>query len=260
MLLKNGSRGLIINLDRLHGGGWVLGSIDSENAQCSAFTKEARCVTVAVDYRLAPEHVWPAAVDDAVEALQWFHASGPELLGTNPEQLVVGGSSAGANLAAILSLHAPRLSPPIPILLQLLNVPAVNQTLMPDSEEWTKRPHAPWLPAEKMLWYRRLYLPNEADWSHPDASPILAKKEHLATSPKTLVCVAEQDVLYAEGVAYAELLRELGVQVTIKQYKGSTHNLMAADAVLDSGRQLVQDNIDALVDIFRTHNKQIDDL
>jgi acetyl esterase/lipase len=236
----------------MHGGGWVLGSIDSENAQCSTFTKEAHCVTIAVDYRLAPEHPWPAAVEDSLEALQWLHERGPELLGINREQVTVGGSSAGANLAAILSLHAPALDPPISIVMQLLNVPTVDQTLMPNSELWQQRPHAPWLPSDKMIWYRRLYLPNESDWSHPDASPMLAKKEDLARSPKTLVCVAEQDLLCAEGLAYAEVLRGLGVEVTVKKYAGSTHNLMAADAVLDSGKQLVQDNIDALRKQFQT--------
>ncbi|SCZ89817.1 BZ3500_MvSof-1268-A1-R1_Chr9g10605 [Microbotryum saponariae] len=188
-----------------HGGGWVLGGLDSENHICTAMTQDAKCVTITVDYRLAPEHPWPAAVHDAVNALQWVVGEGCTKLNLNSSRIATGGFSAGGNLSAILCNRAPKLSPPIKISFQLLNTPVVDSSI----KEYTINTNAPWLSPDRMMWYRRLYLPNEADWSHPEASPYYAPDSEIALVPKTFIAVAGQDILAPEALKYAEKLKSL---------------------------------------------------
>ncbi|THH19553.1 hypothetical protein EW146_g1635 [Bondarzewia mesenterica] len=216
-----------------HGGGWTLGGLGSENHVCAAMCKHASCVVVSVNYRHAPEHPYPAAVDDSVDALKWVYISGLIELDIDPSRIAVGGESAGGNLAAIVSLKAASLDSPIPLKFQLLAVPVTDNTATV-STIWKVNANAPWLTPDRMLWYRKMYLPNEEDCAKWDASPIYAPQDLLARTPKAWVGLAELDLLRPEGEAYGEMLRKAGVETEIKVYKGATHSIVT----LDGGRCL----------------------
>ncbi|KIY48781.1 hypothetical protein FISHEDRAFT_58692 [Fistulina hepatica ATCC 64428] len=209
-----------------HGGGWVLGGVSSENHFLTRICEGASCVVVSVNYRHAPEHVFPAAVDDAFEGLVWVHDKGAAELGINPKRIAVGGSSSGGNISAVVSHKAATSSPPIPLIFQLMCVPVIDNTLTAESPLWQINKNAPWLTPARMLWYRRMYLPNESDWARLEASPNQGDPKH---APRTWIGVAEQDLLRPEGEAYGEFLRAGGVPVEVKVYKGSTHSMMNID-------------------------------
>ncbi|KAI0076067.1 lipase/ esterase [Panus rudis PR-1116 ss-1] len=234
-----------------HGGGWCLGNIDTENAFSSNACKRADCVVVSVDYRLGPEDPYPAAVEDAEEALKWVYHEGKERLNINPNKIAVGGSSSGGNLAAIVTHKAALLN--IPLVFQVLIVPVVDNTASPSGEpyaSWRDLANTPALPPEKMMWFRTHYSPNEADWKKWDSSPIFAPDETFKKVPDAWVGVAELDILRDEGLAYAEKLKKFGHQVEIKIYKRAPHPIMAQDGVLQVGRQLVTDAVSALAKAF----------
>lgn len=216
-----------------HGGGWAVGDITSGNDLCALICKRAECVVVTVGYRLAPEHPFPAAFDDSVEALKWVVGrEGALELGINPSQVGVGGTSAGGQLAASLSIKAAILEPPIPIKFQLLVVPVIDNTAT-EATVWAPNQNAPWLTPARMLWYRQMYLPNKESQEQWEASPCKASPSLLATSPNTWIAVSEQDLLAPEGTAYAHQLRDaweseaVEKQVFVKSYKGSTHSILA---------------------------------
>ncbi|KAI0348587.1 hypothetical protein BDW22DRAFT_1319280 [Trametopsis cervina] len=237
-----------------HGGGWTLGNIDTENAFSSNMCKRANCVVVSVDYRLGPEQPYPAAVEDAEEALHWVVGRAQEL-NINLKKYAVGGSSSGGNLAAIVTHKAALANPPIPLAFQLLIVPVTDNTASPTNTRypsWQECANTVSLVPEKMLWYKANYSPNETDWTKWDNSPIFAPEETFTKAPPAWVCVAELDILRDEGLAYAEKLKQAGVPVEAKIYKGSPHPIMAMDgAVLEVGKQLVSDAAEALANAFR---------
>ncbi|OCH96136.1 Alpha/beta hydrolase fold-3 [Obba rivulosa] len=215
----------------------------------------AGCVVVSVDYRLGPERPYPAAVEDAAEALHWVLGQGKQELGVNVNKIAVGGSSSGANLAAILTHKAALSEPPIPIIFQLLVVPVVDNTASPDGEKypsWKENANTVSLTPEKMLWFRNNYLPNKEDWTKWDNSPIFAPEEAFKKAPNAWIAVAELDILRDEGIAYGKKLEEAGAQVNLQVYKGAPHPIMAMDGVLDVGRQLVSDAAEALGRAFGT--------
>lgn len=209
----------------MHGGAFAVGNIDSDNDVCSLICRDAQCVVLNIDYRLAPEHPFPAGLDDCLETLKWCtSAPGQECLNIDRTKIIIGGVSAGGNLAAVLSLLAVELS--IPVLLQLLVVPVTDNTATLKTS-WALHPHAPWLTATRMLFYRDLYLPDPSyatDWK---ASPIFAPPELLSGLPKTWIAVAEQDMLSTEGALYADLLRKHGVVANCQTYIGMPHGMMA---------------------------------
>ncbi|KAI0322640.1 Alpha/Beta hydrolase protein [Amylostereum chailletii] len=211
-----------------HGGGWTLGGMNSENAFSTNMCKYAKCVVVSVDYRLAPEHPYPAAVEDAVASLQWVWTQGKSLLGIDLGRIAVGGSSSGGNLAAILAFKAAITTPTIPIVFQMLIVPVADNTASVSGKpyaSWAENEHTTWLSAERMMWFRHKYLPDEEDWAKWDSSPLLAP-----------------DDVRDEGIAFGDKLKTAGVDVEVKLYKGSPHPIMAMDGeVLKSGKDLVSD-------------------
>lgn len=142
----------------------------------------------------------------------------------------------GGNLAGALALKAAALDPPIPLVFQLLLVPALDNTASVETY-WSENRHAPWLTPERMLWYRRMYLPDERDWGVWEASPILAPKALLNKAPPAWIAVAGADVLRDEGIAYAELLRKEGVRAQVQVYEGAPHAVPMMDGkfYLDSG-------------------------
>lgn len=223
-----------------HGGGWAVGDISSGNDLCCLVCQVAQCVVVTVGYRLAPEHPFPAAYEDAVHALRWVHGSdGSEKLGTDCSRIAVGGTSAGGQLAASLSLEAASMQPPIKLAFQLLIIPVIDNTATPDTI-WKANRNASWLTPARMTWYRRMYFVDEQSTSKWEASPCMASKPRLSNSPKTWIAIAEQDLLAPEAEKYAAQLtdawKETGnvdAKVVIKEYKGSTHTILAM-----SGRSL----------------------
>ncbi|PYH98393.1 hypothetical protein BO71DRAFT_447291 [Aspergillus ellipticus CBS 707.79] len=236
-----------------HGGGWVLGNIDTENPVCTNLCARSRCLVLTVDYRLAPENPWPAAVEDSWEALLWLISEGPSKIPMDVTNLATGGSSAGGNLAAIITQKGLTLSPPVRFKAQLLSVPVTDNTAtVENNPTYREYEYTPALPAPKMLWYRNHYLPNQSDWSHPEASPLFYAG-NWAGLPRALVMVGELDVLRAEGEQYAEKLARAGVPVNLQVMKGMPHPFLAMDGALREGRRSITLMCDILDDVFWTN-------
>ncbi|CCM05351.1 uncharacterized protein FIBRA_07565 [Fibroporia radiculosa] len=219
-----------------HGGGWVMGDIATENTFCTHMCKRASCVVVSVAYRLAPEHPYPAAVEDAVEALRWVHENGATQLSTNVKRIAVGGCSSGGNLAAVLTHKAALLQPPIPLVFQLLIVPCTDNTANVDDPRylsWSENKNTIGLFLPRLLFFREKYVPNTNDRHEWECSPILAPEEDFRKLPKAWIGVAELDLLRDEAVAYGEKLKQAGVEAEVNIYKGSPHTIMGLDGIQD---------------------------
>ncbi|KAF9236509.1 Alpha/Beta hydrolase protein [Melanogaster broomeanus] len=207
----------------IHGGGWTLGSLDTQTSFATRQCKENNCITICLDYRLAPENPYPAAVEDTVDTVQWIYQHGKAELNANVNKIAVGGSSSGGNLAAIVALKAQELSPPIPIIFQLLIVPVIDNTASDSGDvypSWKEMQHTTWLNTGRMMWF---------PW----------------------VGVCELDILRDEGIAYGEKLRGSGVTVEIKTYKGAPHPILGMDGVMAVARTMVADATKALGDAFK---------
>ncbi len=201
-----------------HGGGWVVCSLNSHDVPCHALARGTPAVVIAVDYRLAPEHPFPAAVDDAYAAVRWVSANA-EQLGVDPSRLIVCGDSAGGNLATVAAMRARDEQGPA-IATQVLIYPVTNLTSLDTAsyEEFADGYH---LTKPAMEWFRGHYTPVAESRSDPHASPLLAKD--LSGLPPALVITAECDVLRDEGETYAKRLQEAGVPVTLTRYPGLIH-------------------------------------
>ncbi|MGD9855054.1 MAG: alpha/beta hydrolase [Planctomycetaceae bacterium] len=218
-----------------HGGGWVLGSIESHEAVCRRLANVGRCVVISVDYRLAPEHKFPAAVDDCFAALCWAggHA---EHLGGDRAQLYVSGDSAGGNLAAAVCLRAREAGGP-PLRGQVLVYPITDYSFeRPSYRENADGYH---LTADAMRWFWGQYLASDADGRHPWASPLRAG-DH-AGLPPALVVTAEYDPLRDEGLAYADALCAAGVPVDRIYCPGMIHGFFRRLDGFDRSPQLVRE-------------------
>lgn len=185
-----------------HGGGWVRGNLDTYDEFCRYLTAELGCVTIAPQYRKAPEHPFPAAVDDCYRALEWAAEHG-NVFGGDPDRLGVIGDSAGGNLSTVVSLLSRDLDGP-EIELQTLLYPVTNYAF--DTNSYAEHADDPILPVEAMEWYWNHYLDRELDGFHPYASPLRARS--LADLPPAVVFTAEFDTLRDEGIAYAERLAD----------------------------------------------------
>lgn len=215
-----------------HGGGWVLGSLDSSDFSCRALTNAAGCIIVSVNYRHAPEHRFPAAVEDAYQATLWV-AENAQLFSGDPERLSVGGTSAGGNLAAVVALMARDNGQPR-IVHQLLSVPITDYSF--DTASYTDNADGYGLTRTAMQWFWQHYLGPDGDGSHPYASPLRAKD--LSGLPPALVLTAEYDPLRDEGEAYAQRLAAAGVQVICKRYDGMVHMFLGPESLVDMGEVL----------------------
>ncbi|MFE9427071.1 aminotransferase class I/II-fold pyridoxal phosphate-dependent enzyme [Kitasatospora sp. NPDC006697] len=213
------------------GGGWTLGSIDTSDAICRALTNAAGCVTIAVGYRLAPEHRFPAAVFDCLAALEWAAEQAPEY-GGDPARLAVGGDSAGGNLAAVISLLARDQDGPA-ISAQLLVYPNTDHASATASMAENDDPL--FFNHRSVDWYWNHYLADPADGADFKASPLRAA-DHSGLPP-ALVITAEYDPLRDEGEAYAAKLAEAGTEVELSRYDGVVHGFFAMSGVLDAGRK-----------------------
>jgi acetyl esterase len=211
-----------------HGGGWVIGDLETHDVLCRQVTAEAGVSVVAVDYRLAPEHKYPAAVDDAWAATRWIVAHAAEL-GIDAERVAVGGDSAGGNLAAVVALFARDASAPR-IALQLLIYPVTD--LASESQSYADLADGYMLTRDSMRWFRAQYLSKEEDAANWRVSPLRAPS--LAGAAPALVITAGYDPLRDEGDAYARRLREAGVTVDAVCFGGMIHGFVPMGRLIDT--------------------------
>ncbi len=224
-----------------HGGGFVIGDIATHDTTCQRLAAGVPAVVVSVDYRLAPEHRFPAAVVDCDAATAWVAAHASEL-GGDPARLAVAGDSAGGNLSAVVARRARDAGGP-PIAFQLLVYPVTDMrcTLPSHTENGTGY----LLDTDAITWFMDNYFA-DADRLQPDASPLLV--EDLSGLPPAFVLTAEFDPLRDEGEAYAERLRAAGVSVTTSRYDGMIHGFYGLDSVFDSAKKATAETVSALRD------------
>ncbi|HTP61717.1 MAG TPA: alpha/beta hydrolase [Burkholderiales bacterium] len=224
----------------IHGGGWVIGDLDTHDVVCRTLANGARCAVFSVEYRKAPESPFPAAVEDCFAALQ-FVSREEKQLRINAKQLAVGGDSAGGNLATVMALMARDAGAPA-ISFQVLIYPGVDQRMAHAS---IKRNGEGYLLTEKsMLYFRGHYLPNEKDRLDWRASPLLAKS--LQGLPPAILLTAGFDPLVDEGREYAERMQKEGVKVEYKNYPGMVHGFITMGRALDTANAALADCAQAL--------------
>ncbi|MBI2766833.1 MAG: alpha/beta hydrolase [Chloroflexi bacterium] len=210
-----GDRGTLVFF---HGGGFVLGDIASHDEICHSLAHAAGCSIVSVDYRLAPEHPYPAATEDAYAATAWIAANGAAQLGLDTSRIAVGGDSAGGNLAAVVSLMARDRGGPA-IALQFLIYPAVDMAF--DYPSFTENGAGYFLDQDTINYFTNHYVPGSSRAGEPYLSPILASSH--AGLPPALIQTAEFDPLRDQGPAYGEKLRAAGVEAAVTCYDGMIH-------------------------------------
>ena len=209
-----------------HGGGWVIGDLDSHDVVCRKLADEGRLVVISVDYRLAPEHKFPAAVDDAIEATKWIAANAKQL-GIDASRLMVGGDSAGGNLAAVVAIAARDGNGP-DIAGQVLIYPATDFAMTHPSH---REPETSILLTHSVIrWFRDHYLTGAADVHDWRASP--ARATTLIGLPPAYVLTAGADPLRDEGDEYAKRLKEAGVPVTYRHFPGQFHGFFTMGKLL----------------------------
>jgi acetyl esterase len=214
------------------GGGWVLGTIDTADAVSRSLANSADALVVVAGYRLAPEHPFPAAVDDCYAALRWVAEHAREI-GADPARLAVGGDSAGGNLAAGVALLA--RADGVALAGQLLVYPNTDQ--LADDESMRDADDRFLFNRHSVAWYRQHYLTSPADAASPLASPLRA--ESLAGLPPALVITAEYDPLRDQGEAYARRLADEGVQVELSRYPGMAHGFFNMAGTVDASRAAI---------------------
>ena len=221
-----------------HGGGWVTGDLDYSDEVCRFLARDADCTVVSVDYRLAPEHPFPAALDDARTALTRVakKASGP---------LAVGGDSAGGNLAAACALHARGGGPPLAF--QILVYPVLDHEFTRPS--YVRMANDFPMGAEAMRWFWNHYVPDETRRGRPDVSPLRAVD--LSRLPPAHVVVAGHDPLHDEGIAFAESLRATGVPVTVADYPSLVHGFFRLTGAVPAARAALSELTGAVARLFR---------
>ncbi len=213
-----------------HGGGWVIGDLDTHDGVCRFLAAAAGLAVLSVDYRLAPEHPFPAAIEDAWDALSWA-AVNARALGVDPSRIAVGGDSAGGNLAGGVSIRAREEGAPMPAM-QLLLYPVTDSADDPRSRELFADGFL--LTKGDMDHFESFYLPNAADANDPRVS--IFKAPDLTGLPRAYVATAGFDPLRDEGEAYALRMREAGVEVALRRYPGLIHGFANHAAVSRSSR------------------------
>src|SRR6202789_1992483 len=227
------SNGLAPCLVFFHGGGWVIGDLDTHDVACRKLADEGQLIVISVDYRRAPEHKFPAAVDDAVAATTWI-AGNAKGLGIDASRLMIGGDSAGGNLAAVVAISARDGNCPA-IAGQVLIYPAVDLSMKHPSH---REPETSVLLTHTVIkWFSAHYLNHASDGSDWRASP--ARAASLAGLPPAYVLTAGADPLRDEGDEYAQQLKQAGVPVTYRTFPGQFHGFFTM------GRLLQQANVAA---------------
>ena len=209
----------------IHGGGWVVGDLDQSDVDCRCLCLDTRSLVVSVGYRLAPEHRFPAGLEDCYSAFEWVAAEAGTL-GGDRERLVVAGDSAGGNLAAAVALMARERSGP-GIERQILIYPITDCSF--DTESYVQFAEGYWLERDDMRWMWENYLGEGASGDDPRASVLRASD--LSGLPDAVIVTAGCDVLRDDGAEYAERLREAGVSVELMEYPGQIHGFWSCGAI-----------------------------
>lgn len=219
----------------LHGGGWVQGGLDTHDGLCGQLALESGLRVIAPEYRLAPEHKFPAAPDDVL-ALWRALTAAPSNVGADPARLYVGGDSAGANLSSVLIHDLAGAGERVPAG-QLLIYPALEEGYRTGSMRSLTDAYV--LPRARMEWYVGMYVPEGQDMTDPRVAPALSP--HLALVPPTLIQVAGHDPLRDDGINHAERLRAQGVPVELIEYSGQIHAFVNIRKAIPDGRRAVSD-------------------
>jgi acetyl esterase len=204
-----------------HGGGWVVGSIDESDTLGRKLAERTSCAVVLVDYRLAPEHPYPAAVDDSYAALEWTAEHLEDIAGSDVP-LFVAGDSAGGNLSAVMAIRARDRNGP-EIAMQVLIYPVTDANF--DRPSYTDPDNQLLLTRDSMIWFFDHYIPDVSRRTEPEASPLYT--EDLTGLPPAVVLTAEHDPLRDEGEEYAQRLTDAGVEVDLQRHKGQMHAFFA---------------------------------
>ena len=217
-----------------HGGGWVVGSIEESETLGRKLAERTSCAVVLVDYRLAPEHPYPVAVNDSYAALEWAAEHMNEIAG-GKVPLIVAGDSAGGNLSAVMSLRARDRNGPN-IAMQVLIYPVTDANF--DRPSYLDSENQLMLTRDSMIWFFDHYIPDTAQRTEPEASPIYA--EDLSGLPPAVVLTAEHDPLRDEGEEYAQRLEDAGVEVELQRHLGQMHAFFALLMLPGSERGMQQ--------------------
>lgn len=226
-----------------HGGGWVLGDLESHDNICHSLARRSGHAVLSVAYRLAPEAPFPAGLGDCIQATRWAHANAIEL-GVDGDRIAIGGDSAGANLATVVCHVAPA-----PLAFQLLVYPVTDARM--DHASYAENGEGYFLTATSMTWFVDHYLSGDlGSPTDPRVSPLLAADDVLAASPPTLVITAGLDPLRDEGVAYADRLAELGVRTSHVHFPDQIHGFFSMAHYLGDARAAAALAAQALADAF----------
>lgn len=218
-----------------HGGGWVIGDLETHEGACRLLANGSGCRVVSVDYRLAPEHVFPAAVDDCYAAVKWVSENARQI-GIDPNRIAVGGDSAGGNLSAVVCQTARDSGGPA-IAFQLLIYPATDMTLATPSKKENAVGY--FLEGKLMDYFYQHYVPKGADENDPRHSPLRAR--NFSGLPPAYVITAQYDVLRDEGRMYAEKLQAAGVKVTLVNYESMIHGFVTMAGAIEAARPAIAD-------------------
>jgi acetyl esterase len=221
-----GAQGTIV---WLHGGGWVMDGLDASDAMCRLLADSSRATVVSVDYRVAPEHPFPTPLDDCFDALKWIAER-------EEAPLVVGGDSAGGNMAAVCALRARDAGGPA-LAAQVLVYPPTDTDMTTASYLEHGSNQLLMLGTKEMEWFYDQYLPNAADRANPEVSPLRAPD--LSGLPPAIVVVAEYDPLRDDGLRYAERLSAAGVDVTLLHYDDMPHVFFSFVNLFETGNKAV---------------------
>jgi acetyl esterase/lipase len=224
----------------LHGGGWVRGNLDTHDTTCRFLARQAGVLVLSVDYRLAPEHPFPAAVEDSFAALRFASTSAAEL-GADPSAIALGGDSAGGNLTAVVAQLAAAEGGPLPNFLLML-YPATDFSMKRRSYQLFREGFL--LTESDTDWYRDHYLPDAEAARDPRASPLLA--DDLSGIAPAYIATAGFDVLRDEGEEYATRLRDAGVPVALRRHRGLVHGFGNMTGIGTTGRAAMLEAAGAL--------------
>jgi acetyl esterase len=216
-----------------HGGWFFAGDLETHDRPLRALTNAAGCIVVAVDYRLAPEHPFPAAIDDGYAVLQWVANKGAEF-GIDCNRLIIAGDSAGGTIATVLARKVAGNNG-LRVLLQVLMYPVTDSSLQ--TESWLEFAKGPVITIETALEAWQMYVPNVLERQNADTAPIFA--ENLVGSASALIIIAEHDPLRDEGIAYVARLEQAGVKVKTSIYKEMPHGFFQMAGYIDDGKKAI---------------------
>ncbi|MBY4039244.1 alpha/beta hydrolase [Rhodococcus fascians] len=225
----------------LHGGGWTMGNLEVGDDTCRELANRTGFLVVSVDYRLAPEHKFPAGFDDVYAVVTWLSAHASEL-GGDASRLAIGGESAGANLTAAVTVHARDNDGP-DFAMQLLVCPVTEYAV--ERPSWVEYEQAPILGSDDVLFFWDQYLRDVSDRTDPRATPMNAESLH--GLPPAFVLTAEFDPIRDDGEAYAQRLADAGVPTKLVRYEGIIHGFLSIVS-LERTQQALQDVADEMID------------